>query len=206
MPITTNQTDTRILDVHIEIAAQAAGHRKCIMIARSGCGFAPITVRTASNLETGRILVITPKSIADMWTETLLDVMSETYPDMPKERVMNFAGRGRVAGAAAFSLAAKYEPDLPLACVITPEQAASAGAWQKAKATSPFGLIVADSAGMYANKKSERSQGLEHCLAKAGAYVLIARTPQELDKLRVKNLPIVNVARMFEDAMAPGEA
>lgn len=202
MPTPTNQTDDRILDIHIETASQIAAHRKCILAAKAGCGFAPITVKSAVNLNTGRILVIAPRSITGMWAMTLRDVMSEAYPDMSGERIMDFTGKGRQGGSAAFAAAAGYAHNLPLVCVITPEQAASAGSWQTARDTSPFGLIVVDSADMYSNRRSERSRGLEDCLAKSGAYILIARTSQALQRLSTRNLPIVNAVRLFEDAMA----
>lgn len=198
------KADERIIAIHAGIATQAAREKHCVLAVRPGCGTGRIAAVTAGMLENKNLLAVVPKSIAEIWLKMLQDAMAGLYPDLPRENIMNFAGMGRAAGAGACSKALTNSTDQPIACIITPSQIQSVFEWHACNTGRPFGLVIADNAVAFANQACKRSCWLDGCMKSAGASILIARTPQDVEKLSRTKRPIISAVNLFATAMAPG--
>lgn len=122
----------------------------CILVLHDGIGRSRILADAAIRTGAKRVLVIANKAYAGtVWGEDLERALEELLGTADGRIVLPQRAKdwgGEAARAAAASL-----DDGPVFYVITPNQAASAGAWCSAHGRSPFGLIAADHADMYAN-------------------------------------------------------
>ncbi len=139
------------------MAREAAASRDlpCLLVLKYGEGASETLCRLALELGAKRVALVAPMPAHELMEQGLTAAMDNLGVAGSVRRFRGRSGGGEACRTAALDVSGDM-----LFCVLAPNQASGAGGWCESRRESPFGLVAADCAEMYANHMSERSRGI----------------------------------------------